>query len=63
MEANDMAGWTANGAITSGPGAGALITKIGNVLVRPFLSQSAADGELPVLFAATSPEATRPGPR
>jgi NAD(P)-dependent dehydrogenase (short-subunit alcohol dehydrogenase family) len=65
---SDAAGWglVSNAAhpgyartdlIANGPGAGALMTKINNVLVRPFLSQSAAEGALPVLFAATSPEA------
>jgi NAD(P)-dependent dehydrogenase (short-subunit alcohol dehydrogenase family) len=52
---SDAAGWRliSNAAhpgsartelIANGPGADALMTKIGNVLVRPFLSQSAADG-------------------
>jgi NAD(P)-dependent dehydrogenase (short-subunit alcohol dehydrogenase family) len=65
---SDAAGWglMSNAAhpgyartelIANGPGADALTTRIGNVLVRPFLSQSAADGALPVLFAATSPDA------
>jgi NAD(P)-dependent dehydrogenase (short-subunit alcohol dehydrogenase family) len=50
-------GYARTDLIANGPGAGALMTKINNLLVRPFLSQSAADGGLPVLFAATSPEA------
>jgi hypothetical protein len=65
---SDVAGWglMSNAAhpgyartelIANGPGSGALMTKINNLLVRPFLSQSAAEGALPVLFAATSPEA------
>src|SRR5713226_1876745 len=45
-------GYARTELIANGPGADALTTKIGNVLVRPFLSQSAADGALPVLFAA-----------
>ncbi len=64
---SDAAGWglMSNAAhpgfartelIANGPGADARLTKINNV-VRPFLSHSAADGALPVLFAATSPEA------
>jgi NAD(P)-dependent dehydrogenase (short-subunit alcohol dehydrogenase family) len=65
---SDAAGWglMSNAAhpgyartelIANGPGADALMTRIGNMVVRPFLSQSAADGALPVLFAATSPDA------
>jgi NAD(P)-dependent dehydrogenase (short-subunit alcohol dehydrogenase family) len=64
---SDAAGWglMSNAAhpgfartelIANGPGADARLTKINN-MVRPFLSHSAADGALPVLFAATSPEA------
>jgi len=51
------AGYARTELIANGPGADAMLTKINNVLVRPFLSQSAADGALPTLFAATSPEA------
>ncbi len=65
---SDAAGWglMSNAAhpgyartelIANGPGVDALATKINNLLVRPFLSQSAADGALPLLFAATSPAA------
>jgi NAD(P)-dependent dehydrogenase (short-subunit alcohol dehydrogenase family) len=65
---SDAGGWglMSNGAhpgyartelIANGPGNDALITKLNYMLVRPFLSQSAADGALPVLFAATSREA------
>jgi NAD(P)-dependent dehydrogenase (short-subunit alcohol dehydrogenase family) len=64
---SDAAGWglMSNAAhpgfartelIANGPGADALMAKISNRL-RPFLSQSAADGALPLLLAATSPEA------
>ena len=42
--------------IANGPGPDALLSKISGVL-RPFMSQSAAAGALPTLFAATSPEA------
>ena len=42
--------------IANGPGSDALLSKISGVL-RPFMSQSAAAGALPTLFAATSPEA------
>lgn len=48
-------GYARTDLIANGPGADALMTRINNLLVRPFLSQSAADGALPVLFAATSP--------
>jgi NAD(P)-dependent dehydrogenase (short-subunit alcohol dehydrogenase family) len=65
---SDAAGWglLSNAAhpgyartelIANGPGADALSTKINNLLIRPFLSQSAADGALPILYAATSPDA------
>jgi hypothetical protein len=65
---SDAAGWglMSNAAhpgyartelIANGPGSGSLMARINNVLVRPFLSQSAADGALPVLLAVTSPEA------
>jgi len=50
-------GYARTELIANGPGADAVLAKINNLLVRPFLSQSAADGALPVLFAATSPEA------
>ncbi len=69
---SDAAGWglMSNAAhpgfartelIANGPGADALMWKIHKVLVRPFLSHSAADGALPVLFAATSAEANNGG--
>lgn len=69
---SDAAGWglMSNAAhpgyartelIANGPGLDALPTKINNLVVRPFFSQSAADGALPVLFAATSPEAEAGG--
>jgi NAD(P)-dependent dehydrogenase (short-subunit alcohol dehydrogenase family) len=65
---SDAAGWglMSNAAhpgyartelIANGPGADSLMARINNVLVRPFPSQSAAEGALPVLFAATSPHA------
>jgi NAD(P)-dependent dehydrogenase (short-subunit alcohol dehydrogenase family) len=50
-------GYARTDLIANGPGDDALATKINKLLVRPFLSQSAADGALPVLLAATSPEA------
>lgn len=54
-------GYARTELIANGPGAGALSTKINNLLVRPFFSQSAVDGALPTLFAATSPEAKSGG--
>jgi NAD(P)-dependent dehydrogenase (short-subunit alcohol dehydrogenase family) len=49
-------GYARTELIANGPGADSLMARINNVLVRPFLSQSAAEGALPVLLAATSPE-------
>ena len=64
---SDAAGWgvTSNAAhpgyartdlMANGPGANSLLWQINNLL-RPFVSHSAADGALPTLFAATSPDA------
>ena len=50
-------GFARTDLIANGPGNDALATKINKLLVQPFLSQSAADGALPLLLAATSPEA------
>jgi len=69
---SDVAGWglMSNAAhpgyartelIANGPGANGLMWKINSALVRPFFSHSAADGALPVLFAATSPDANNGG--
>lgn len=60
---SDAAGWglISNAAypgyartelIANGPGDDALMTKIGNVLVRPFLSQSAAGAPGPAVIGA-----------
>jgi NAD(P)-dependent dehydrogenase (short-subunit alcohol dehydrogenase family) len=46
--------------IPNGPGTTSLLSRISMVLF-PIMSQSAADGALPSLFAATSPEATGGG--
>ncbi len=54
-------GYARTELIANGPGRDALMTKIGEFLLGPFLSQSAADGALPVLYAATNPEAKRGG--
>ena len=64
---SDAAGWgvTSNAAhpgyartdlMANGPGANSLLWQINNLL-RPFVSHSAAEGALPTLFAATSPDA------
>jgi NAD(P)-dependent dehydrogenase (short-subunit alcohol dehydrogenase family) len=64
---SDAAGWgvTSNAAhpgyartdlMANGPGANSLLWQI-NKLLRPLVSHSAADGALPTLFAATSPDA------
>jgi NAD(P)-dependent dehydrogenase (short-subunit alcohol dehydrogenase family) len=64
---SDAAGWgvTSNAAhpgyartdlMANGPGANSLLWQI-NRLLRPYISHSAADGALPTLFAATSPDA------
>jgi NAD(P)-dependent dehydrogenase (short-subunit alcohol dehydrogenase family) len=68
---SDAAGWgvMSNAAhpgfartdlITNGPGAGGLLWLLSKFL-QPFISQSAADGALPTLFAATSPQAKPAG--
>jgi NAD(P)-dependent dehydrogenase (short-subunit alcohol dehydrogenase family) len=68
---SDAAGWgvMSNAAhpgfartdlIANGPGPNGLLGLLGKVL-QPFISQSAAAGALPTLFAATSPEAKPAG--
>jgi NAD(P)-dependent dehydrogenase (short-subunit alcohol dehydrogenase family) len=52
-------GYARTDLMTNGPGANSLLWQINNVL-RPFISHSAAEGALPTLFAATSPQA-KPG--
>lgn len=52
-------GYARTDLMAKGPGANSLLLQINNVL-RPFISHSAADGALPTLFAATSPQA-KPG--
>ncbi|HXQ47028.1 MAG TPA: oxidoreductase [Caulobacteraceae bacterium] len=65
---SDEGGWgpTSNAAhpgyartdlIASGPGADAFSTRVGEILIAPWASQSAAAGALPQLYAATSPDA------
>jgi NAD(P)-dependent dehydrogenase (short-subunit alcohol dehydrogenase family) len=47
-------GWARTDLFTNGPGAGGFIG-LGTMLAAPIFSQSAEDGALPILFAATSP--------
>jgi NAD(P)-dependent dehydrogenase (short-subunit alcohol dehydrogenase family) len=49
-------GYARTDLIANGPGLDSPLTKFGRVL-QPFMSQSAADGALPTLYAATSPDA------
>jgi NAD(P)-dependent dehydrogenase (short-subunit alcohol dehydrogenase family) len=69
---SDAAGWglMSNAAhpgyartelIANGPGLNSLSSRIGSLLVAPWASQSPADGALPQLFAATSPDAKPSG--
>src|SRR6202790_4137050 len=53
-------GYARTDLIANGPGASGLLWQI-NKLLQPFASQSAAEGALPTLFAATSPEAKAAG--
>ncbi len=53
-------GYARTELIANGPGLGSLMSRVGGVLIAPWGSQSAADGALPQLFAATAPDA-RPG--
>jgi NAD(P)-dependent dehydrogenase (short-subunit alcohol dehydrogenase family) len=53
-------GYARTDLIANGPGASGLMWQI-NKALRPFVSQSAAEGALPTLFAATSPEAKAGG--
>jgi hypothetical protein len=53
-------GYARTDLIANGPGASGLMWQI-NKALRPFASHSAAEGALPTLFAATSPEAKAAG--
>ncbi len=53
-------GYARTELIANGPGATSLMSRFGGALIAPWASQSAADGALPQLFAATSPDA-QPG--
>jgi NAD(P)-dependent dehydrogenase (short-subunit alcohol dehydrogenase family) len=50
-------GYARTELIANGPGHDSLMSRVGGVLIAPWASQSAADGALPQLFAATSPDA------
>jgi NAD(P)-dependent dehydrogenase (short-subunit alcohol dehydrogenase family) len=52
-------GYALTDLIANGPGSRGLMGQLGKIL-QPFASQSAAEGALPTLFAATSPQA-QPG--
>jgi NAD(P)-dependent dehydrogenase (short-subunit alcohol dehydrogenase family) len=69
---SDQAGWglMSNAAhpgyartelIANGPGLNSLSSRVGSLLIAPWASQSPADGALPQLFAATSPDAKPAG--
>ena len=53
-------GYARTDLIANGPGASGLLWQLSKSL-QPFVSQSAAEGALPTLFAATSPEAKPAG--
>jgi NAD(P)-dependent dehydrogenase (short-subunit alcohol dehydrogenase family) len=53
-------GFARTDLIANGPGANSLMSQLGR-FVQPLISQSAAEGALPTLFAATSPEAKAGG--
>lgn len=48
-------GYARTGLIANGPGANTVQGRVGRLL-QPWISQSAAEGALPTLFAATSPD-------
>jgi len=54
-------GYARTELIANGPGRDSLMSRLGGVLIAPWASQTAADGALPQLFAATSPDARRGG--
>lgn len=53
-------GFARTDLFANGPGAGGLLGLL-NTVLQPFISHSAAEGALPTLFAATSPEAKPAG--
>ncbi|RAS19601.1 SDR family oxidoreductase [Paraburkholderia bryophila] len=54
-------GYARTDLIANGPGADTLLQSINRMTFEPLASQSAADGALPTLFAATSPNAEPAG--
>jgi NAD(P)-dependent dehydrogenase (short-subunit alcohol dehydrogenase family) len=54
-------GYARTDLIANGPGLDSLSSRIGSLLIAPWASQSPADGALPQLFAATSPDAKPAG--
>jgi len=54
-------GYARTELIANGPGLNSLSSRVGSLLVAPWASQSPADGALPQLFAATSPDAKPAG--
>jgi NAD(P)-dependent dehydrogenase (short-subunit alcohol dehydrogenase family) len=54
-------GYAVTDLITNGPGEDSLMNRVSGTFLKPFLSQSAAAGALPTLFAATSPTAKPSG--
>jgi NAD(P)-dependent dehydrogenase (short-subunit alcohol dehydrogenase family) len=50
-------GYARTDLVANGPGREALSSRIGAALIEPWASQTAAEGALPILFAATSPDA------
>ena len=53
-------GFARTDLIANGPAPSPVLDALSNLLMKPLMSQSAADGAWPTLFAATSPDA-RPG--
>jgi NAD(P)-dependent dehydrogenase (short-subunit alcohol dehydrogenase family) len=54
-------GYALTDLIANGPGEDSLMNRVGGLLLKPILSQSAAAGALPTLFAATAPTAQPAG--
>ncbi|WP_144144017.1 SDR family oxidoreductase [Paraburkholderia sp. BCC1884] len=54
-------GYARTGLIANGPGADSLMQTLSRFTLEPIASQSAAEGALPTLFAATAPEARPAG--
>jgi NAD(P)-dependent dehydrogenase (short-subunit alcohol dehydrogenase family) len=54
-------GYARTELIANGPGDDSWMSRISRTLIEPWASQSAADGALPQLFAATSPDAVGGG--